>query len=186
MIPKVCKFCGEKFGPSRPMQTVCNPLCASRLVRRDRKEKEKEAKQERIDHRERKERIKKISEIEAECREIVQKIARIRDRHDSCISCDLPADWDGQWHGSHYRSHGAASAVQFHLWNINKACWICNKLYSGRIDAYKVKLIEKIGQSRVDWLDSQNQVIKNSREYLARFKKVMGKRCRRLEKSSLL
>ena len=40
-----------------------------------------------------------------------------------------------------------------------------------------------IGQERVDWLKSQNQVVRHSREYLARFKRVMGKRLRRMEKA---
>lgn len=143
------------------------------------------AKVERAQIKKRKEKIKPRSQWESECRAIVQKIARLRDRNDGCISCHLPASWDGQWHGSHYRSHGACSALQFHLWNIHKACWICNKLYSGRIDQYKPRLIEKIGQERHDWLMAQNHVIKedsNYVEYLKRFRSVMGKRLKRLER----
>lgn len=163
--------------PARPMQSVCSPGCASQKVRADKK-------RERAEIRERKAAIKTIPALEEECRRIVQKIARIRDRHDGCISCDKPASWDGQWHGSHFRSHGAASAVQFHLWNINKACWICNKLYSGRIDQYEPRLVAKRGQEAVDWLKSQNQIVRYSREYLVRFKRVMGKRLRRMEKNA--
>jgi hypothetical protein len=36
----------------------------------------------------------------------------------------------------------------------------------------------------LEWLDSQPKSRKFSREYLARFKKVMGKRLRRMEKRS--
>lgn len=181
MKTKACKHCGKDFEPSRPMQSVCGPRCAAWWAIANRKEK---AKAENAMTKQRKAAIKKISEIEAECREIVQKIARIRDRHDPCISCDKPASWDGQWHGSHFRSHGGCSSLQFNLFNIHKACWVCNKLYSGNSGPYEEKLRIKLGNERVDWLKSQPKSQKFSREYLERFKVVMNKRCRRLQKSA--
>lgn len=185
--PRKCKACAGIFTPARSAQKVCDYSCALKMAIADRakrelKEHAARQKSERADTVRRKQAMKTIPQLEEECRGIVQKIARIRDRNDGCISCELPANWDGQWHGSHFRSHGAASAVQFNLWNINKSCWICNKLYSGRIDQYEPRLVAKRGQDKVDWLKAQNQVVKNSREYLARFKKVMGKRLRRMEK----
>lgn len=143
--------------------------------------KEKKA-QERAEVKRRKEAIKTRAKWEDECRAIVQKIARIRDRNDGCISCHLPATWGGQWHGSHFRSHGAASAVQFHLWNIHKSCSSCNKDKGGNIINYRPRLVEKIGQHKVDWLMAQNQTFKPPIEYYKRFKAVMGKRLRRMEK----
>lgn len=172
---KACSVCAKPFMPARPMQAVCSPRCAHRKVRLD-KAKEREA------FRERKEKIKKRSEWEDECRKIVQKIARLRDRNDGCISCHLPATWGGQWHGSHFRSHGAASAVQFHLWNIHKSCSSCNKDKGGNIHDYRPRLIAKIGQDKVDWLMAQNQTFKPPIDYYKRFKAVMGKRLRRMEK----
>jgi hypothetical protein len=157
------------------MQAVCSPRCAHRKVRLD-KTKEREA------FRERKEKIKTRAQWEDECRKIVQKIARLRDRNDGCISCHLPATWGGQWHGSHFRSHGAASAVQFHLWNIHKSCSSCNKDKGGNIHDYRPRLIAKIGQDKVDWLMAQNQTFKPPIDYYKRFKAVMGKRLRRMEK----
>ena len=139
-------------------------------------------KQERAQDRAKREKLKSRSEWEDECRRIVQKIARLRDRHDGCISCHLPASWGGQWHGSHFRSHGAASAVQFHLWNIHKSCSSCNRDKGGNIHEYRPRLIAKIGQDRVDWLMAQNQLFKPPIEYYKRFIRVMGKRLRRMEK----
>ena len=183
MKQKACKVCRAHYAPRSPMQVVCGPLCAIQHAAKAREKKAKAAQQEeKRQDRAKRESLKKISELEEECRKIVQHIARIRDRNDECISCELPANWDGQWHGSHFRSHGACSALQFNLWNIHKSCWICNKLYSGRIDQYEVKLVKKVGQERVDWLKSQNAVTRNSREYLGRFKVVMGKRLRRMQK----
>jgi hypothetical protein len=144
------------------------------------------AKVERAEIRKRKEKLKKVSEWEEECRRIVQKIARIRDRNDGCISCHMGPNYQGMWHGSHYRSVGACSNTQFLLWNIHKACAQCNHTKSGNREGYRPRLIEKIGLERVEWLDAQNQVTKRSGpvyvEYLKRFKQVMGKRLRRMEK----
>lgn len=173
--PKPCGHCGSSFTPVRPMQAVCSAICAARSVKAKNK-------QEREQFKERKEKAKRISKWEEECRAIVQKIARIRDRDDGCISCHLPSTWGGQWHGSHFRSHGAASAVQFHLWNIHKSCSSCNRDKGGNIIAYRPRLIEKIGQEKVDWLMSQNQIVRHPVDYYKRFKAVMGKRLRRLEK----
>lgn len=138
---------------------------------------------EKVKFKARKEAIKKLSAWEAECQAIVNKIARIRDRNDGCISCHLPATWDGQWHGSHFRSVGAASAVRFNLWNIHKSCSACNRHKSGNIAEYEPRLVAKIGQEKVDWLKAQNQTTRYRVDYLKRFKAVMGKKLRRLEKS---
>jgi hypothetical protein len=157
------------------MQGVCGPTCARRKVNADK------AKQ-RLEFRARKAAIKTRTQWEQECKSIVQKIARLRDRADGCISCHMGPEYAGQWHGSHFRPAGNHSAVELHLWNIHKSCAQCNKYKGGNIAGYRPRLIEKIGMDRVEWLEAQNQVTKRSVEYLARFKRVMGKRLRRMEK----
>lgn len=179
-----CAHCGKPFLPFQSTQKVCATMrCAKGYAAAKRKADEKV---ERDSFKARKEKLKSISEWEDECRRIVQKIARIRDKDDGCISCHLPASWMGQWHGSHFRSHGACSSLQFHLWNIHKACSSCNHRKGGNIIEYRPKLIAKIGQERHDWIMAQPKVgWKHGPayiEYMKRFKKVMGKRLRRLEK----
>lgn len=161
--------------PARPLQAVCSPRCATRKVKADRAA-------DRVKLKERKAALKPRRQWLDECQAIVNKIARLRDKDDGCISCDKPASWDGQWHGSHFRSVGAASAVRLNLWNIHKACSPCNHHKSGNIAEYRPRLIEKIGAQRVEWLESQNQLVRYDVDYLKRFKSVMGKRLRRLEK----
>ena len=117
-----------------------------------------------------------------ECQTIINKIARLRDRDDGCISCDKPPTWDGQWHGSHFRSVGAASAVRFNLWNVHKACSVCNNHKSGNLIEYRPRLIAKIGAEKVEWLMAQNQITRYDVDYLKRFKEVMGKKLKRMEK----
>lgn len=126
--------------------------------------------------------IKSRSDWLGECKTIAQKYARLRDRLDGCISCDKPASWHGQWHGSHFRPAGNNKAVALNLINIHKACSECNRIKSGNLINYQDKLIVKIGLDRVNWLKTQSQPYTHSIEYLRRYKKVVGEKCRRLEK----
>ena len=182
----LCPHCRKRLEPDQRIHPACIDGYAEALqAKADRVKARKARELEKLDRaltRKRKAALKTLSQLEGECRDIVQKMARIRDRDQGCISCDKPANWHGQWHGSHYRSHGACSSLQFHLWNISKACWICNKIFSGRIDGYKVGIVARHGQERLDWLDAQPTLKRYSRDYLLRFKKVMGKRLRRMEK----
>ena len=139
------------------------------------------AKVERASIRARKEAIKPRAKWLAECQAIVNKIVRLRDRHLPCCSCDRPASWDGQWHASHLRSVGAASAVRFNLWNIHKGCSVCNNHLSGNLAEYLPRIRARIGDDKVDWLYRQNQIASYDIDYLKRFKAVMSKKLRRME-----
>jgi len=183
---KTCPHCRSKLEAGQRIHPQCIDGYAEAEAAKAKRKAEKQArmaaKVERATTRARKEALKPIGQIEEECRRIVQKIARIRDRDDGCISCHMGPNYQGQWHGSHYRAHGACSPLQFHLWNIHKACVQCNKHKSGNIAEYRPRLVAKIGQERVDWLEAQPKSKRYSRDYLERFKKVMGKRLRRMEK----
>lgn len=181
--PKKCKECKTPFIPSRPLQAVCSPLCGLTMARAKReKEEAKERAAERKADREKKVKLKSRKQWLDECQSIVNKYVRLRDRNLPCCSCDRPAAWDGQWHASHLRSVGAASAVRFHLWNIHKGCSICNNHLSGNIGDYLPRIRARIGDDKVDWLYTQNQLRSYDIPYLQRLKAVMGKRVRRLEK----
>lgn len=187
MKPKTCKECQKEFYPARMGQKVCGWQCGLSYGRRvTEKDEAKRKKAERQADKAKLESLKTISQLESECRAIVQKIARIRDRHDGCISCHMGPNYGGQWHGSHYRAHGGCSSLQFHLWNIHKSCAQCNLFKGGNREGYVRGLLVKpgYGRERIDWLDAQPKSRKYSREYLIRFKAVMGKRCKRMEKSA--
>ena len=182
-MSKSCRHCKTKFAPVRPLQVVCSPFCAIQITATKNAQVRKKAVA--LDKKETKAKLVKLKTLSQwlkECRAIVQKIARIRDRDDGCISCLLPATWGGQWHGSHFRSHGAASAVQLNLWNIHKSCSACNLHKSGNIIEYRPRIIAKIGNDKVEWLMAQNQIVRYGVDYCTRFKRVMGKRLKRMEK----
>jgi hypothetical protein len=180
---KTCKACRQKFVPSRPMQTACTPACAIAIAERKRaKQAQQEASKSRKEARQRLEAVKSRADWLRDAQAAVNRYVRLRDRDKGCISCDRPATWGGQWHASHFRSVGAASALRFNLWNIHKACSICNHYLSGNLSAYRPRLVALIGQDRVDWLDSQNQVVRYDVEYLKKIKRVFGKRANRIER----
>lgn len=188
------KECRRPFTPISPWQVICsNSLtCACAWTEQETKKREaaaarkakREAAEERAKDKAARERLKTIGQLESECRRIVQKIARIRDRKDGCISCHMGPNYGGQWHGSHYRAHGGCSSLQFNLWNIHKSCAQCNLFKSGNKEGFILGLLKKprYGRERIDWLDSQPKSQRFTREYLERFKAVMGKRLRRMEK----
>lgn len=184
-----CAHCKAKLTPERPSQIV-HAECAEpyAIAKREKEERAQAkaarmaAKVERAEMRRRKEAAKPRAKWLSECQDIVNKIVRLRDKHLGCCSCDRGPHWDGQWHASHLRSVGAASAVRFHLWNIHKGCSICNNHLSGNLAEYLPRIRARIGDEKVDWLYTQNQVVTHDVEYLKKFKRVMGKRLRRMEK----
>ena len=183
---KRCKVCRQPFEPRLPMQVVCGIDCARSLAISVRGKAEKQAatKQRKAD-RERKEKLKSLSQLAKEAEREVNRYVRARDFKEGCISCDKPPTWQGQWHASHFRSVGAAKQLRFNLWNIHKACSVCNAHLSGNLSAYEPRLRQKLGDARVDWLREQNCTRKYERDYLVRLKRVFAKKARRAESRAL-
>lgn len=162
------------------MQNVCSPLCGIALARKQREKKQ--AQKQRKELREGRERLKTRADHAREAQAVINRYVRLRDRHDGCISCDKPPTWHGQWHASHLRSVGSSAALRFNLWNIHKACSVCNNHLSGNISEYLPRVREKIGDEKVDWLLSQNGTRTFDIDYLNRIKKVFRKKIRLLER----
>ena len=182
--PKTCKnpACRSSFIPQRLGQAVCSPKCALATVEVQKaKEKKSLAQIGRRDIKVRKEALKTRAGHAKEAQTVINRYVRLRDAHLGCISCNKPASWGGQWHCSHFRSVGAAPHIRYNLWNMHRACSVCNNHLSGNIAGYRPKLIEKIGQDKVDWLESNHSVARHDIPYLKRIKAVFTKKCRRLE-----
>jgi len=181
-----CAHCRGKLEAGQRIHIACIDSYAEAVAAKKEREDEKRArmaeKVERAEFRRRKEAAKPRAKWLDECQDIINKIVRLRDAHLGCCSCDKGPNWNGQWHASHLRSVGAASAVRFHLWNIHKSCSVCNNHLSGNISEYLPRITERIGSEKVEWLYTQNRLVKHDITYLMKFKRVMGKRLRRLEK----
>lgn len=182
--PKICKnpACRASFVPQRLGQAVCSPKCGLAIKEVNQAKARKSLAQVgRADIKVRKEALKSRGDYAKEAQAVINRYVRLRDAHLGCISCDKPATWGGQWHCSHFRSVGAAPHIRYNLWNMNRACSVCNNHLSGNIAGYRPKLIEKIGQNKVDWLESNHSVARHDIPYLKRIKAVFTKKCRRLE-----
>lgn len=182
---KTCPHCRKKLEQGQRIHPACIDDYAVAQEEKAKRAKAKAerlaAKVERAETRKRKEAIKSRAKWLAECQAVVNRYVRLRDAHLPCCSCDRPASWGGQWHASHLRSVGAASSIRFHLWNIHKGCSICNNHLSGNLAEYLPRIRARIGGAKVDWLYTQNEVVKHDIEYLKRFKAVMGQRLKRME-----
>ena len=186
---KTCRNteCRKRFDVTTPRQarvTWCSEDCAIAIVRRKRERaKAEQERKERRELREAKEKIKPRSAYMKEAQAVINRYVRLRDARLGCISCNKPPTWNGQWHASHFRSVGAAPHLRFNLWNIHKACSVCNNHLSGNIMAYRPALIEKIGEERVLQLESAQGRAGHDIEYLIRLKRVFSRKCRRIERA---
>lgn len=158
-----CAQCNGPFWPSRPMQRVCSPGCAGRLVKAEKK-------QERAKIRTRKEAIKTIPVLLREAQVDFNKFIRTRDRDQPCISCSKPPGDLSQLHAGrdagHYRSIGSASHLRFHEDNCHAQCVKCNQWGAGRAVDYRIGLVARIGLPAVEALEADNVPRKWTREGL--------------------
>lgn len=181
--PKRCAQCRDVFTPARSMQRVCSPLCAAALAAKQRAQKEARAKRdERKSMRERIEKAKTRADHLREAQAAVNAYVRLRDANDPCISCDRPATWGGQWHASHFKSVGSTPSERYNLWNIHRACSICNAWLSGNIGGYRPRLIAKIGIEKVEFLEREHPPKKYDIEYLKRLKRIFREKARRTKR----
>lgn len=173
---KKCKACGDKFQPTRFAQVVCKPYpCAVDYANAKGKKADESAR------RERKKELKPISHWLNETQKVFNRYIVIRDSMDPCISCgrlDAP-----EWCAGHFRTRGAASQLRFSEDNVHKQCnKHCNLELSGNIQNYRPRLIAKIGQERVDALDSNNETKKYTYEELKQIRAYYSKQIKELER----
>ncbi len=183
---KACRHCAAPFMADRPMQHVCGVLCAISIAKAKREQAEaRQAKKDRAANRAARAadraKLKTRADHLRDCQAVINRYVRLRDAALGCASCSKPATWQGQWHASHFRSVGAAPHLRFNLWNIHKACSVCNNHLSGNLAGYRPALVEKIGLKRVEWLESEQERRTYDVEYLQRLKRVMARKCRKME-----
>lgn len=144
---KKCTACGEKYQPMNTLQKACSPSCAISLVeftkRKEFKQKTRQMRQKLNDN----DRGYQLKRAQA----AFNKFIRLRDRHEPCISCGR--HHEGQYQAGHYKTVGAYPELRFEELNCHKQCAPCNNHKSGDIANYRVRLAEKIGVDKVEWLE---------------------------------
>jgi len=172
---KKCAICSAMFTPFQTTQRVCSISCA---------QKHAEAvatKKMRQEIRQAKEALKTRQDWIREAQRWFNRYIRLRDKDETCISCDKPSTWNGQWHASHYRSTGACPELRFEELNCHKSCSQCNNFLSGNIIPYRKRLVSKIGADNVDWLEGSHKAKKYTIEELQEIKKIYKNKCKELE-----
>ncbi len=179
---RTCKVCKKKYRPKyNTIQATCNNFkCALELAQSKRKNKEK--KEFRAETVRRRAAAKTRSDWLRDAQTAFNAYIRARDRGRNCISCDKPDNGTHQRHASHYRSIGACSALRFNTKNVFASCQQCNTSKSGNILEYRIRLVARYGDKMVEWLESQNKIVRYDIEYLKRLKRVFNKKARTLKK----
>lgn len=172
---KKCKVCEAKFESYRPLQSVCSIQCAKAIGR---VKAEKLAKQE---IKLLKEKIKTRQEWLKEAQSAFNSWIRARDHHLPCISCGR--HHSGQYHAGHYLSVGARPSLRFDESNVHKQCQPCNTHLSGNIALYRKSLLQKIGQSELDRLESSDTPAKWTVDEIKEIKKIYSAKFRELKKA---
>ncbi|WP_431482247.1 recombination protein NinG [Pseudomonas solani] len=161
--PKKCRHCRQQFTPTRPLQIVCSPACGLGLAKaKQERERKSLEKIERREIRTARERLKRRGDYMREAQQAFNAYIRARDEGLSCISCDSTTTDDGlitgsRWDAGHYRSVGACPELRFEPLNCHAQCVRCNRNLSGNAVEYRIRLLKRIGQDKVDWLEGSHE-----------------------------
>jgi len=180
---KKCAICKSEFMPNNSMIKHCSPDCAYKLhTQKQDKKHRKEKIAFRIDNR-------KVSEWLANAQSAVNGYVRMRDYKKPCISCETEkvSSYEGYigaggWDSGHYRSRGSAPHLRFNLNNIFRQCVRCNRNLSGNSVEMRKGMIDRIGISKVEEIETSNDYKKFDRIYCERVIKIFNKKARRQRK----
>ena len=176
---KRCANCKQLYVPSPwapPFAKWCSLDCGIELGR-ERAEKAL-LKRQAKELRERKVALKPRSKWLQEAQAAYNGWVRERDACLPCPSCRR--NHEGQWHAGHYRSVGAMPSLRFNAYNVHRQCSACNSHLSGNLLEYRLGLIERIGQERVEWLEGHHETRKFDIVYLRRIKSIFTRRAKQL------
>tara|TARA_R110000823_G_scaffold258294_2_gene379790 strand:+ start:1674 stop:2246 length:573 start_codon:yes stop_codon:yes gene_type:complete len=156
---KRCRHCKVMFEPTMSsLQICCSYKCAAAWTITI-KGQQHVAKEKRKDIRARKLAIKTKSDWTRETQQTFNAFIRERDYDQPCISCGKPATYEtNQWDCGHYRSVGASPELRFVEDNAHKQCKKCNRNLSGNVVEYRLRLIDRIGIRKLNWLEGPHEM----------------------------
>lgn len=187
---KKCRICKAKFEPFNSLQVVCSGKCALDHAQKDlQKVAEAKAKEQRKWVRQQKARLKSRGDYLKEAQQAFNRFIRLRDRLQPCISCGKYPDDANLITGSridagHYRSVGACPELRFEELNCFAQCVKCNQHLSGNAVEYRIRLIQRIGQEVVEWLEGKHEPKRYSIDELKAITKHYRKAARELERKA--
>lgn len=95
---------------------------------------------------------------------VFNRRVRERDKDQPCIACGRYSD---NMHASHYIAQGFSSFLRYHPDNCHNCCAGCNLFKRGNLIEYRIGLLKKIGEEKVQWLeDNRHALMKWTRDDL--------------------
>jgi hypothetical protein len=94
-----------------------------------------------------------LPKLKKKAQDIFNKWIRMRDYDQRCISCNGPVEQAG-----HYFSSGHYSALTFNEMNVNGQCIRCNCFIHGNLIHYRIGLVAKYSEKKVNELEKQSEV----------------------------
>lgn len=194
---KKCVVC-EQVNP-RPLQKCCGFSCATAWLKSPKgiaaqdklkvARAKRQATRERKKLKERKEGIRSKSEWLSLTQKEFNRFIRLRDYGLPCISCGTTADI--QYAAGHYFSVGAAPELRFEPLNVHRQCnKKCNCELSANLLNYRIGLIERIGQDKVDWLEgahaAKHYTILELKDLKVKFRKMANELTKELKERCIL
>lgn len=171
---KKCKVCKDSFTPRSSFQVACSPSCAQEYVKLEKAKKDRQERQKGLQA------LKSRKDWEREAQQAVNAWVKWRDRELNCISC---GQWfDGNYHAGHYLSRGARPNLALVETNIHKQCIKCNVHLSGNQASFRIGLVEKVGLSVVEALESDHTPRKYSVDELKAIRDMYREKLKRHKK----
>ena len=180
MKTKRCKCCKQMFEPSRPMQSVCSPLCAHSYAMQAKEKLNRKA------DKERREKLKTRRDYINEAQREFNAYIRQRDSGRPCICCGLAlgnASVGGGFDAGHYRSVGSAPHLRFDDRNCHGQRKQCNRYGAGRAVDYRIGLIARIGLEDVEALEADNAPAKWTIDELKAIKSLYKQKLKTLKEA---
>ena len=190
--PKTCKnpTCRASFVPQRLGQAVCNYTCGLAIKDVNQEKARKSLAQvERREIKVRKEKLKSRADHMRETQVVFNEFIRLRDAAHPCISCDSVSTDDGlitgsRWDAGHYRSVGSCPELRFEPLNVHRQCVRCNRNLSGNAVEYRIRLVQRIGSEKLDWLEGPHEAQRYTVEELKAIKAKYRAMTRELKRTA--
>lgn len=179
-----CKVCKDEYQRLRPLQAVCGPACAMKHARTQAEKKQAaETRAEMHRTRAKLEAMQGLPELKKKAQTAFNAYIRARDAGKLCVSCGKPLGTEpNTYDAGHYRSVGSAPHMRFVEDNVHGQCKHCNNYLGGNHVAYRLGLIERIGQASVDMIERDQTVRKYTREGLIEIARHYREAARLLKK----
>lgn len=180
--PSNCKACGNEYQRLRPLQVVCSQSCAMSHAREQVKKKAaKEFKAERKESKAKLDAMRTKPQLTRLAQTAFNAFIRTRDAGKPCISCGNPLSSEPNTYDcGHYRSVGSAPHMRFVEENANGQCKHCNRHLAGNHVAYRMGLVNRIGQAAVDMIESDSVLRKYSHDGLIEIARHYRSEARRI------